>query len=29
MVDGNLDLFSAEGEVNSVQIVLPLIDLEP
>jgi two-component system sensor histidine kinase DegS len=29
MVDGNLDIFSAEGEVNSVQIVLPLIDLEP
>jgi len=28
MVDGSLDIFSAEGEVNSVQIVLPLIDVE-
>ena len=28
MVDGDLDIFSAEGEVNSVQITLPLIDVE-
>ena len=28
MVDGDLDIFSAEGEVNSVQIMLPLIEME-